>query len=183
MLFIHKTNQKIIGISKSASFLTFAQIVIIGMIALNFLACQSSKSSQKKSKASDSELIQKKDQHKDQIAALKRRIAGDPKDINAYAQLGYLYGLSGDIKKEIYYYEKALAVYPQYKEVYYNLACAYTDLGQKDKAFHALELALKNGFQSRSLIESDADLRALREDARFQALLKKYFDSDSKETK
>ena len=54
---------------------------------------------------------------------------------------------------------------------YFNLACGYTKLGQKDKAFNALTSAVGEGFTDRNAYETDEDLAPLRAEPRFQELL------------
>ncbi|MGE0130532.1 MAG: tetratricopeptide repeat protein [Blastocatellales bacterium] len=54
---------------------------------------------------------------------------------------------------------------------YFNLACGYTKLGQKDKAFEALTSAVAEGFTNRNAYETDEDLAPLRTEPRFQELL------------
>ncbi len=54
---------------------------------------------------------------------------------------------------------------------YFNLACGYTKLGQKDKAFEALANAVNEGFTNRNAYETDEDLAPLRAESRFQELL------------
>ena len=54
---------------------------------------------------------------------------------------------------------------------YYNLACGYAKLGQKDKALDALTSAVAEGFTQRQTYETDEDLAPLRADGRFQELL------------
>jgi tetratricopeptide (TPR) repeat protein len=53
----------------------------------------------------------------------------------------------------------------------YNLGCAYALTGHPDKAFEALALSQKAGFAVGENAPGDADLKSLREDPRFAALL------------
>ncbi|MBK8005597.1 MAG: tetratricopeptide repeat protein [Gemmatimonadetes bacterium] len=55
---------------------------------------------------------------------------------------------------------------------WYNLACAYARLGQVEKALTALEHAVEQGMRDRATIEGDEDLRPLRDQARFVAVLR-----------
>jgi tetratricopeptide (TPR) repeat protein len=119
---------------------------------------------------------QSKEAMQKELEALQQRVEADPKDVNAHAQLGYLYGQLGNVTKEVEHYREALALYPEYKEIHYNLACAYTDLGQKEKALASLARALELGFSSRQLLETDSDLDALRSEPRFKKLMQKHFE-------
>jgi tetratricopeptide (TPR) repeat protein len=56
---------------------------------------------------------------------------------------------------------------------YYNLACGYARLGQKEKAITALASAVTEGFTDRNAYENDEDLTPLRAEPRFKELLAK----------
>jgi len=62
--------------------------------------------------------------------------------------------------------------------VLYNAACSHALAGQKEKAFGRLQNALdawkKNGAIPRRLIETDMDIKSLREDEKFKALMATY---------
>ena len=57
--------------------------------------------------------------------------------------------------------------------VLYNVACTYAVANLVDKAIDCLDSAIQNGFGHRAWIENDSDLDSLRQDPRFQALLKR----------
>ena len=79
----------------------------------------------------------------------------------------------GDTTKAEAWAHRALAIDPTDAGVLYNVACVHTQLGQNDEALRCLEQAVENGFGHREWIEQDPDLDPLRDDARFQALLKR----------
>lgn len=149
-------------------------IVLAVVLAWALVGCQSgdtpTKSRSFAQEGKSKEAMQK------ELETLKQRVAADPQDVNAHAQLGYIYGQLGNVDKEVEHYRQALAIYPEYKEIHYNLACAYIDLGQKKKALDSLARALELGFSSRQLLETDGDLDALRPEPRFKELMQKYFD-------
>jgi len=70
-------------------------------------------------------------------------------------------------------YDKALAVTPDQQAARYNKACCYALQGNADLALdnlqRAIELALD---QCRELAKTDEEFANLRDDPRFQALLK-----------
>jgi TolB-like protein/Tfp pilus assembly protein PilF len=68
---------------------------------------------------------------------------------------------------------RAFAVDPEDAGVLYNLACNYALAGLKDEAIDHLAKALQNGFGQREWLENDSGLDPIREDPRFQALLRK----------
>ena len=55
--------------------------------------------------------------------------------------------------------------------IYYNLACAYSLLNQKDKAIDNFKKSLNLGYNDRAHIEEDTDLDNIRKDKRFKKLL------------
>ena len=87
----------------------------------------------------------------------------------ARAQLG-----AGRNEEAIQNYEKAFAAgMPQWARAaaYYNLACAYARIGQKEKAFEALSNAVNEGFTNRNGFETDPDFASLRSEPRFRDIL------------
>jgi len=63
----------------------------------------------------------------------------------------------------------------------YNLACSYSLMGQKDKAFDYLSKALEAGFDESSTMRHDDDLDNLRDDPRFRQALKRAEAKDGDE--
>ncbi len=57
---------------------------------------------------------------------------------------------------------------------WYNLACSYAVLGMTDRAFDALERALRLGYRHYHHLRRDPDLKSLRRDPRFARLLRRY---------
>lgn len=57
---------------------------------------------------------------------------------------------------------------------WYNLACSYALLGMTDKAFAALERALRLGYAHLVHLRRDPDLKSLRDDPRFARLLRRH---------
>lgn len=57
---------------------------------------------------------------------------------------------------------------------WYNLACSSALLGMTDKAFAALERALRLGYSPIAHLRRDPDLNSLRDDPRFARLLRRY---------
>lgn len=68
------------------------------------------------------------------------------------------------------YYEKAIQIRPREPD-YYNLACCYALLNEKEKAFENLDKALRNGYGSKQLLQNDSDLNSIRTDPRFTEFL------------
>ena len=55
--------------------------------------------------------------------------------------------------------------------VYYNLACSFALVGEKDEAFRALRRAVQLGYRDWDHLKRDSDLKSLRDDPRFENLL------------
>lgn len=57
---------------------------------------------------------------------------------------------------------------------HYNLACAYSQIGQVPEAIAALQTSLENGFDNFGTIRSDPDLAPLRSSPDFDKLMAAY---------
>ncbi len=79
----------------------------------------------------------------------------------------------GKLKSSDEYFEKAMAIFPS-SFPYYNRASTLALLGEKDKAFDALDKAVEHGgYSVKKDYESDVNLQSLKADPRWQILLKK----------
>ncbi|MDD5765070.1 MAG: tetratricopeptide repeat protein, partial [Candidatus Marinimicrobia bacterium] len=58
-------------------------------------------------------------------------------------QLGMSYGISGDLEKSKQLYEWAITKEPEYPMFFYNLACTFAEMGDKENALHNLRQAYK----------------------------------------
>ena len=93
-----------------------------------------------------------------------------PRDL--YLYLGYNLLAAEKNGEAARCFESALALEAGSRE-YYNLACAYAKMNEKEKALNALEKALDTGAQSRAQIENDVDLNSIRRESRYKALLER----------
>ncbi|MCP4251207.1 MAG: hypothetical protein GY778_29575 [bacterium] len=101
----------------------------------------------------------------DQITAV------DEDNALAWFQLGYACHAAGQLDRAIKAHTRA-ADFPRYRSAaLYNLACAHALKGNADRAFAVLEQARQAGFRNRRLMLRDPDLKSLRGDARYDALL------------
>jgi tetratricopeptide (TPR) repeat protein len=75
----------------------------------------------------------------------------DPKNDVAFARLGAIYDAAGDGDKAIANYEKAVALNPEYKELYPTLGIAYVQRGDIAKGQEELTNSEKAGVQNADL--------------------------------
>lgn len=75
-----------------------------------------------------------------------------------------------DYKEGVKFFEKIVTMNP-YATDYYNLACGYAMINEKDKAFNALNKSIDMGMTSKEQFENDTDLNSLRNDKRYEQLL------------
>ena len=95
-----------------------------------------------------------------------------PEDVRAlYLGSGALSQL-GDRQRSLEWAARALAIDSEESTILYNVACTYSNLGEKEKALECLEKAVRNGFGHKEWIENDPDFKSLHEHPRFQLLLK-----------
>lgn len=66
----------------------------------------------------------------------------------------------------------AITVQPT-SEKFYNIACCYSLLGDKEQAFEALNEALSKGYNNANHMKADSDLDNLKSDERFEELIAK----------
>jgi cytochrome c-type biogenesis protein CcmH/NrfG len=73
----------------------------------------------------------------------ERLLEQDPKNALASFHLGYAYGQIGDHRKEVFYYEKAIASGFNTDRIYFNLGMAYGELNEIEKSIAAFKKALQ----------------------------------------
>lgn len=110
---------------------------------------------------------------KEAAAAYRRALDADQNSGQAW----YAYGLAlhhkGDLDAAIEAHKKA-ATFPGVRPVaLYNLACAYALKGDAQRALATLDEAVDAGFNNPGLIGQDADLRSLRNEPAFKALVER----------
>jgi len=68
---------------------------------------------------------------------------------------------------------RASAIDPEDAGVLYNVGCIYALAEKPDQAIDYLDQAIRNGFGQREWLEYDSSLDSLRDDPKFQALLRR----------
>lgn len=86
--------------------------------------------------------------------------------------LGYALHYSSDHARAIEAFERAIQFGYRPPTSMYNVACAYSMIGNRDAAFQWLEKSFDAGFDIGGYIESDEDLNNLRSDPRFKRFQK-----------
>lgn len=91
----------------------------------------------------------------------------------------YAYYYLGDKAKAIEILNKVLAANPS--ENYYDAACLYSIMDEKEKAIAYLREALDAGYRKFAHINRDRDLNNIRNTAEFKALIKEYEEKHQQE--
>lgn len=81
----------------------------------------------------------------------------------------------GKFEEAIATFQKAIAIRKGPPETYYNIACAYSLKGDKERALDWLAEALAHGFKDEDHIAKDTDLDGIRGEPRFAELMAKAF--------
>jgi adenylate cyclase len=79
----------------------------------------------------------------------------------------------GETEKAKAWADRALDTDRNEPAVLYNVACVYSQIGDKDRGISLLNEAVENGFGYRAWLENDNQLENLRDDPRFIELLKR----------
>ena len=66
----------------------------------------------------------------------------NPYYVEAYCNIGVIYKNLGDLDKAVFYYDKALAVNPNFRIARNNMAIAFTDLGTKVKNYGEIKKSI-----------------------------------------
>ncbi len=99
-------------------------------------------------------------------------VKAHPDDAIAWMRLGVSQASIGDAAAGASL-EKAVKLGADSPNDLYNVACAYSLLGQKDEALDWLDRAVAAGFADRRLMETDTDLADIRDTERFRQIFAK----------
>lgn len=117
-------------------------------------------------------LIQAKD-YDSAIKILEDFLKANPGRAGAWNLLGTSYARKGDYDKALQAFAKATTTPQLRQQSLYNSACVYALKNDKEEAFKLLRQLRESGSFDMSLILSDDDLKALRNDPRFDKLIPK----------
>jgi adenylate cyclase len=97
----------------------------------------------------------------------------NPDDARAWLLSGAALMRLGQRDQALERARRAFAIDPEDAGVLYNLGCIYALAGSSNEAIDHLDKAIQNGFGQREWLENDSALDSIREEPRFQALLRK----------
>ena len=105
------------------------------------------------------------------LDVIERHLELNPDDARAIylgaAALIYL----DERDKALEWARKASVIDPHNPATLYNVACAYSQLGEIERAIDCLEESVVNGMSEIGWLDNDPDLDALRDEPRFRELL------------
>ena len=111
--------------------------------------------------------------YEEAIAAYDAALQIKPDDHEALNNKGVALGNLGRYEEAIAAYDAALQIKPDYESVFYNKACAYALKNEIEPALDHLAQAIQlNPEKNREMAKTDSDFDNLRDDPRFQALLR-----------
>ncbi len=93
-------------------------------------------------------LKKRMDEALNQIEILKEKlkmISINPKDAEAYNDMGIAYYRKGNYDMAIELYEKAIRVNPKYSDAYYNMGLSYREKGDEERVMFYMKKAAKLG--------------------------------------
>ena len=98
-------------------------------------------------------------------------VEADPENGRAWHLRGYSVHADGRIEEALKIHRKT-ASFDDFRGIaLYNIGCANALLGNREKAFAALASSAETGFDVAGNMGEDSDLRSLRGDPRFHALM------------
>jgi predicted Zn-dependent protease len=98
-----------------------------------------------------------------------------PDDLPTLKALADLYTTCGEYGKGLEMDKRLVKLLPEEPLVWYNLACSYALLKQKEEAFTCLERSIELGYKNLAWLSQDDDLLSLRKDPRFTNIVRKLF--------
>ena len=108
-----------------------------------------------------------------EIRFYEQLVSSEPNFIEALSCLGDAYTRGGLFNEGLQVDLRLIQLKPNDPIVYYNLACSYSLLDERDQAFEALKKAILLGYDDFSYLFKDKDLENLRRDVRFERLMSK----------
>ena len=107
------------------------------------------------------------------IALAYKALQVNPRDALIKGRLALWYAKKGDVKQALKFIGEARAIDPNDLDLLYYQAQAQARSGDKGAAIDTLRLAFKKG-QPPAIAQAEPDLEALRQDPRFQELVREF---------
>jgi Flp pilus assembly protein TadD len=104
---------------------------------------------------------------------LERARVRQPRNAEVLAELGATYTKLGRFRDGLAVDREVVALSPDNATSHYNLACSLALCDEVERALDALEEAVRLGYHDAQHLEHDEDLRALRNQPRFDELVKR----------
>jgi tetratricopeptide (TPR) repeat protein len=108
-----------------------------------------------------------------QIKFYEAILQENPDYVDVLMVLGEIYTKKSLYKKGLKVDKKLARLRPKHPLVHYNLACSLSLLGDLTRSFEAIERAISLGYEDFTFMCKDPDLSNLRNDERFDQLIKK----------
>jgi adenylate cyclase len=108
------------------------------------------------------------------VASLQKAEKLGPDQADTYGFLGRAQRAARQPADAVRNLERAIALSPRDPLTRFDLACSYAQLDQKDKALQALAQAFEAGYWRGKQVRDEEDWQALRDDPRFQEILRKH---------
>lgn len=105
-----------------------------------------------------------------EIDFYERLLEKKPDYVDALIPLAEDYTKRGDFEKGLEIDLRLSVLRPEDAVVLYNLACSYSLSKQIDASLEMLEKSIKLGYSDLEYIDTDPDLKNLREDIRYEKL-------------
>lgn len=103
-------------------------------------------------------------------AEFRRSLALQPTP-EGWNGVGVSHYLRNELSEAEKAYREAIALDADFGDAFYNLGCLEAVQQHTDAAFRLIALAFRNGYRGIDELEDDGDLKRLREDKRWQALV------------
>ena len=107
-----------------------------------------------------------------QAVLVEQHLDLHPEDSRALIIAAGIYARMGEAERGAAYAQRAMAVDPEDPRVLYNIACAFSCSGRIPEALDALERSVRNGWGDKAWVEHDSDFDAIRQEPRYQALVR-----------
>jgi tetratricopeptide (TPR) repeat protein len=118
----------------------------------------------------DGQRAQAMDTFRKQLELLKQRLQVNPQDAERLGDVASCYAILGDRENAVAHLSRSLELGRSNKELLFNAAVVYNDLGETGVALEWLQKALTTGY-SASIVRDSPSFDNLRNNPQFQQLL------------